>query len=303
MRTLLCITLAVIALVGCSNEYYPNRDSGYYGGGYSSGGSYYGGTVTNYSYYYPFGNVYYPRDRIWIVESYGGCRYYTYRGYCYRYKDDFDRAIIWDNRHGYDSNWYQRRLEWCRYHDCHHDNIVRDAQGRPLTKPVYRSGMATAPSSNNSSSRPVYSTYPQTQSHSRPTWQHDSDDRDDDDHDDDRGSYGSSSGNQGRWQTQSHQRPTVVPVQPQPDRSTSSSGGTVRMLGSSSDGGSSSGGGTWRSTPQYTQPVVRHARPVENNGGTNGSFSNSRGNDAGGNGNSNGQRRYRSGMATAPKDD
>ncbi|HNI37027.1 MAG TPA: hypothetical protein PKZ68_01900 [Pseudomonadales bacterium] len=166
MRTQMSLVLAVLVVVGCSSyeddyrqtngRYYPNNSAyygsvggntggggyvsgGYYsgGGGYSPGGYDGGGTTVyetnNYNTYYPFGNVYYPRDRIWIIGGYyGGCNYYSYRGYCYRYRDDFDRVIIWDRQHGYDDNWYSRRQDWCRRHDCHHDDMVRDGKGRPI---------------------------------------------------------------------------------------------------------------------------------------------------------------------------
>ncbi len=263
MRTLICLALAVFTLVGCSSyeedyrhtsgSYYPSNN-GYYGGdsgGYSSG--YYGGGTTvyqtnNYSTYYPFGNVYYPRDRIWIVGTYGGCNYYSYRGYCYRYRDDFDRVIIWDRQHGYDDNWYRRRQDWCRYHDCHHDDIVRDSKGRPIQpQHIERDGMQSVPSRQPAprTSYPVYKT-----DNNRSRW--DRHDNDDDDHgrDRDRSSHSSSD-----------DRQPVVRYAPQPvTRDTNSSDGSM-------------GVGQPQSVP--SQPVIQHSRPVfmprNNNSGWGGS--------------------------------
>lgn len=199
MRTLMGLALAVFFLAGCSfyeTDYRHGRgyssNSGYvvggsYGGnsggggyysaggsyysnsgnsGYSDGGSYYdgGGTTVyatnNYNYYYPFGNVYYPRDRIWLIYTYGGCDYYSYRGYCYRYRDDYDRVIIWDRQHGYNDHWYSKRQDWCRRNNCYHDDIVRDGKGRPI-KPehVERDGMQRAtPQATPRTAYPVYNT-------------------------------------------------------------------------------------------------------------------------------------------------
>ncbi|MEZ5436336.1 MAG: hypothetical protein R3E67_07390 [Pseudomonadales bacterium] len=180
MRTLMGLALAVFFLAGCSfyeTDYRHSRgyssNSGYavggsYGGnsGYSNGGSYYdgGGTTVyatnNYNYYYPFGNVYYPRNRIWLIYTYGGCDYYSYRGYCYRYRDDYDRVIIWDRQHGYNDHWYSKRQDWCRRNNCYHDDIVRDGKGRPI-KPVHveRDGMQRAtPQATPRTAYPVYNT-------------------------------------------------------------------------------------------------------------------------------------------------
>lgn len=256
MRTLICLVLTVFTLVGCSSYeedyrhtsggYYPNNN-GYYGGnsgGYSDGGYYGGGTTVyqtnNYSTYYPFGNVYYPRDRIWIIQSYGGCSYYSYRGYCYRYRDDFDRVIIWDRQHGYDDGWYRRRQDWCRYHDCHHDDIVRDGKGRPVAPPrVERDGMQSVPSNTPRTTYPVYKT---DNNHSR--W-----DRYDNDDNRDRSSHSSS-----------EDRQPVVRYAPQP---------VYRDSGSNN----STGAGQPQSVPN--QPVIQHSRPVfmprNNNSGWGGS--------------------------------
>ncbi|MCC7516547.1 MAG: hypothetical protein IT470_04315, partial [Pseudomonadales bacterium] len=141
MRNLsaLVLLMAAVGLMGCSYDdggRYGghDHDGGYYGGGGSYGGGY--RSTPSYEYYYPYGNAYYPRDRIWIVNNYSGCPYYSYRGYCYRDKDDFERAVYWDRQHGYDDHWYRKREEWCRHHDCHRDHETRDAKGRPIQQPV-----------------------------------------------------------------------------------------------------------------------------------------------------------------------
>lgn len=266
MRTLICLALAVFTLVGCSSyeedyrhtsgSYYPSNN-GYYGGnsgGYSSG--YYGGGTTvyqtnNYSTYYPFGNVYYPRDRIWIVGTYGGCNYYSYRGYCYRYRDDFDRVIIWDRQHGYDDNWYRKRQDWCRYHDCHHDDIVRDGKGLPIEpQRVERDRMQDVTPQRSTPHTP-YPVYKTDNNHSS-RW----DRYDNDDDDRDRSSHSSS-----------ENRQPVVRYAPQP---------VYRDSGNSSgnnDGNNSTGAGQPQSVP--SQPVIQHSRPVfmprNNNSGWGGS--------------------------------
>ncbi len=305
MRALIGILLATFFLAGCSSYEQDYRQvgrysDGYYGGGssstttyYSNDGGYYGGGSTtvyatnNYGYYYPFGNMYYPRDRIWIIGTYGGCNYYTYRGYCYRYRDDFDRVIIWDRQHGYDDNWYRQRENWCRYHDCHHDNIVRDSKGRPIAPPrVERDRMQVAPSP----SRSPYPTYQPNRNNSS-HW-----DRDDDDdrHDNNgRGNSGRSWDNRqpyttpqpvirntgSGWQVDNstsgqpvnqHTRPVMVP------RSTNS--GWAGSTGNSDN--SSRSGMVTRSAPQTSSG----SSDASNSAHTNGGHSQNNNSNGGGNG-------------------
>lgn len=117
MRKLLVLFLTVFAVSACTHDDdYDNRR----GGGYYHDRDDYG-----YGGYYPYGRADYPRDRIWIIDGYRGCRYYSYQGYCYRYKEDYYRAIEWDRKHGYDDNWHKKRKAWCNKHDCRRDHDDR----------------------------------------------------------------------------------------------------------------------------------------------------------------------------------
>ncbi len=180
MRALISTLMTVFILAGCSSYEQDYRQVDHYSGSRYSGSDYRGNdsyysadsgvysgsstTVyasTNYSYYYPFGNVSYPRDRIWIIGSYGSCNYYSYRGYCYRYRNDYDRVIVWDRKHGYDDHWYRNRQDWCRRNDCYRDHVVRDGKGRPIVPPrVERDGMQRAPQHPRQQ-------YPNYQNHNR----------------------------------------------------------------------------------------------------------------------------------------
>lgn len=123
MRKTILGLLGLLSLTACNEG-----DYGHNGGYGDDHGGYYGHDRDDYGYgsYYPYGHSDYPRDRIWIVDGYHGCRYYPYQGYCYRYKDDYYRAIEWDRAHGYDDNWHQRRKNWCNKHDCSHDRNDHD---------------------------------------------------------------------------------------------------------------------------------------------------------------------------------
>ncbi len=238
MRTLICLVLTVFTVVGCSSyeqDYRHTSSRSYPNNGYYGGGSTTVYETNNYSTYYPFGNVYYPRDRIWIIQSYGGCNYYSYRGYCYRYRDDFDRVIIWDRQHGYDDHWYRKRQDWCRSHNCHHDDIVRDGKGRPIKpKHVERDRMQSI-TPRQPAPRTSYPVYKTDNNRSRGD-RHDSND-DNHSRDRDRSSHSSSD-----------DRQPVVRYAPQPvTRNTNSSDGDM-------------GAGQPQSVP--SQPVIQHSRPV-----------------------------------------
>lgn len=138
MRKLLVLFLAVFAVSACTHDddyddrrggrYYHDRDDYGYGG------------------YYPYGRADYPRDRIWIIDGYRGCRYYSYQGYCYRYKEDYYRAIEWDRKHGYDDNWHKKRKAWCNKHDCRRDHDDRyDDRRDDRREPVKRGFAPVAP--------------------------------------------------------------------------------------------------------------------------------------------------------------
>lgn len=114
MRTFLFACLVLFGLAGCAGYDGYDDDRRHYRG--------YDRDDHGYSRYYPYGQANYPRDRIWIIDGYRGCRYYSYQGYCYRYKDDYYRAIEWDRRHGYDDNWHRKRKDWCNKHDCRRDH-------------------------------------------------------------------------------------------------------------------------------------------------------------------------------------
>lgn len=125
MRNTLMLVGCLLLLTACAsdddyfggnhrNDRYDDRYDGRYGGGYGYGN------------YYPYGNPYYARDRIYIIDRYHPCSGYAYQGYCYRYKDDYRNAIAWDRSHGYDDNWHKKRKDWCKKHDCSHDRDRHD---------------------------------------------------------------------------------------------------------------------------------------------------------------------------------
>ena len=126
--------------------------------GYGNSNGY--GSNGGYGNYYPYGNANYPRDRIYVINNYNPCNGYTYQGYCYRYKNDYQNAIAWDHSHGYDDNWHRKRKDWCNSHDCSHDHDTRDrdqhyrdsypldAQGKPIRPvPVERDSSERLPRS------------------------------------------------------------------------------------------------------------------------------------------------------------
>lgn len=119
MRKAIVLLLTAFFITACA------YDDDHHGGGYYGDRDDYG-----YGSYYPYGRADYPRDRIWIVDGHHGCRYYSYQGYCYRYKDDYYRAMDWDRKRGYDDNWHKRRKAWCNKHDCRREHDNRYDNGR-----------------------------------------------------------------------------------------------------------------------------------------------------------------------------
>jgi hypothetical protein len=140
MRTplLFCIASMVLSslllLGGCSYQNDGYQNDGYqndrnqnrrYQNNQSSRQDAY--SYSEYNSYYPYGQVNYPRDRIYIIQSYNPCRGNSYRGYCYRYEDDYHRAIDYDRSKGYDDRWYKQQQSYCSTHNCHRDdNDQRD---------------------------------------------------------------------------------------------------------------------------------------------------------------------------------
>ncbi len=134
--------IGLLLLTACSgDDIY--RGGGSNSGGYGNSNGYgnYGGY--NNGGYYPYGNANYPRDRIYVVNGYNPCNGYVYQGYCYRDKDDYRNAVIWDQNHRNDANWNRKRKDWCNTHDCSRDHdthgrdaygrdVVFDAQGKPI---------------------------------------------------------------------------------------------------------------------------------------------------------------------------
>jgi len=177
VRNLLLVLSCVWLLSGCAeiDDAFAGdsgRD-GYYGGNNNYGGGYYGGNsgyhnpgYGNYggynNGYYPYGNANYPRDRIYVITPYGGCNGYAYEGYCYRDKDDYRNAIVWDQNHQNDVNWNKKRKDWCNAHDCRRSHDTRypyhgttDAQGRPLVQPVEKKGAERYPYPSTPAAKPV----------------------------------------------------------------------------------------------------------------------------------------------------
>ena len=160
MRTALFLLTCLFLVTACADgdNYYGGNDNDdrYYGDSRGYGG---------YGNYYPYGNASYPRNRSYVMDHYRPCNGYAYQGYCYLYRDDYQRAIAWDRSHGYDDNWHKKRKNWCNEHDCSrgHDNDygrdgyydrdgrygrdgrngTTDAQGRPLQPRVEKDGAAT----------------------------------------------------------------------------------------------------------------------------------------------------------------
>ena len=130
MRTTLLLLTCLFLFTACADDnYYGGHDDDRYRGGNSYGG--YGGYggYNDYGNYYPYGNASYPRNRIYVIDGYRSCRGYPYQGYCYLYKEDYQKALAWDRSRGYDDNWHKKRKDWCNKHDCRRDHDTRDDDG------------------------------------------------------------------------------------------------------------------------------------------------------------------------------